>query len=338
MTLLVAPDYGTVMRVRTSERKDFMRCRQKWWWAYVDRLQPKERKFALGFGDLIHQALAIYYPPGVKRGPHPIEPFRELWAKHGEGLYGMRDDEEEWVHGKELGEEMLVGYVEHYGPEPDLEIIAPEQSFQIIIEDSETGAILCEYVGQMDAVARVKIGDKYWIVLLEHKTTKSIPNTNIYLALDEQASSYWTYGPDWMRDQGILGPKEDLDGVLFNHLRKAKPDLRDQDAQGRYLNKDGSVSKKQPAPLYLREPVRRTAAQRANTMRRVEWQVWEMAGAKEGLVPIYKHPTGDCRWDCQFKHLCELHELGADWEDYKDAMFTVWDPYAAHELEAEARK
>lgn len=337
MSLLVAPDYGMEMVVRTSERKDFMRCRQKWWWAYVDRLSPRERKFALGFGDLIHQAMAAYYIPGSKRGPHPVEIFRVLWAEHGEGLYGQFDDEREWMKGEDLGVEMLVGYVDFWGPEPDIHIIAPEQSFQIYIEDSQTGERLATYVGQMDAVARIKLGGKWKLMLLEHKTTKSIPNSNIYLELDEQASSYWAYGPDWMRSVGILGKNEDLDGVLFNHLRKALPDLRPQDEQGRYLNQNGTVSKKQPPPLYHRDPVYRNSAQRANTMARVEWQVWEMQGAKEGEVPIYKHPTGDCRWDCQFKHMCELHERGADWEDYRDAMYTKWDPYAAHELEAEAR-
>src|ERR687883_286790 len=98
------------MIVRTSERRDFKTCRQKWYWAYVDCLTPMQVRPALGFGDLVHQALAIYYPPGIKRGPHPAGTFEKLYkqfvSEHGV-LYMKVVDDEPAEDAYDLGMEML---------------------------------------------------------------------------------------------------------------------------------------------------------------------------------------------------------------------------------------
>jgi len=36
--------------------------------------------------------------------------------------------------------------------------------------------------------------------------------------------------------------------------------------------------------------------------------------------------------------MCELHEVGADWESVRDATMTTWDPYSVHEIEEEGKR
>lgn len=315
--------------VRTSERRDWMDCNQRWWWAYVEGLKSIDSKPALAFGDLIHQALAAYYIPGKKRGPYPVDTFLELFAEHGENLFGFKDENLDFNEPEELGCEMLANYVEWATPlDKHLEIIAPEQAFQVDIFDSETDDYLCTYVGQLDAVVRDHKSKR--LGFLEHKTTKAIPPP-YWLPMDEQAGSYWAFAPDWLRDQGWLGPNEDMDFILYNFLKKMKKDPRPTNELGQCLNGDGSVSKRQPGPLFHREMVYRNAEMRNAMITRVEWQVQMMKWQREGKLPVLKSPDGDCRWKCQFKDMCHLHEMGQDWEALRDAMFVRWKPYEAHD-------
>lgn len=314
------------LMVRTSERRDFARCPQRHWWGYVECLKPNNNAPALAFGDLIHQALAIYYPPGKKRGPHPAEAFVEIWEKYGESIYGVYDDEGTFQNAFDLGCEMLLNYVKEYeDSDKAFEIIAPEQTFQIDVYD-EQGNYLFTYVGTADALVRnirtKKIG------LFEHKTTAGLPPRQ-WLAMDEQAGSYWTFTPDWLRKQGVLTKKQDLDFILYNFLRKGMEDTRKKNAAGQRLNKNGSVSKRQPNPLFYRELVYRTEHARQALRERAVGQVQLMSMVRSGALPILKNPTDDCKF-CPYKDMCELHEAGADWEQYRDAMFHTWNPYEAH--------
>ena len=206
-------------------------------------------------------------------------------------------------------------------------MIAPEQTFQIDIYDSETGDYICTYVGTVDAIIRnirtMKIG------LFEHKTSKGLP-PDYWLPMDEQGGSYWAMTPPWLREHGILKPGEDLDFILYNFLKKKMADTRKKNEAGLSLNLNGEVSKNQPGPLFYRELVYRNPEARNALISRVEWQAVEMQWVREGVLPVLKNPTKDCRWDCQFKDMCELHENGADWEAFRDAMFHTWAPYEAH--------
>lgn len=318
--------------IRTSERTTFTRCRQKWWWSYVEGLTPLEVAPALRFGDLVHQSLAAWYKPGAKRGRKPWLTFKKLYTAQLEEMeqFGMYTDEGEWTDAMLLGDAMLRNYVEFYGDDKLIEVIYPEKEFQVDLADPQTDEYICTYVGTFDAIIRdLKTGK---IGLFEHKTAKAI--SLAHLQLDEQAGSYWAFGTDWLRSQGILGKRESLDFILYNFLRKAKPDARPQDREGRYLNQNGTVSKIQPAPYFVRQIVYRTDNDRRSTMLRIIEQAKEMEACRNGEMAIYKTPTRDCAWDCPFgprSGMCELHEMGSDWEDVRDSVFTYWDPYEHHE-------
>jgi hypothetical protein len=111
------------------------------------------------------------------------------------------------------------------------------------------------------------------------------------------------------------------------------PDARDTDDQGRALNKDGSVSKVQPTPRFVREVVHRTPAEAENIRRRAANEFIEMELVRAGVLAVYKSPGRFTCSFCQFRELCELHESGADWEEFRRLLFQSWEPYSAHEVE-----
>lgn len=359
--------------LRTSERTSYKTCRQAWDWAYNHKLKSIATKPALRFGDLAHQSLQHWYIPGRKRGVLPAVTFEKLYNEQieaGMDEFDIRlDDEEEWANALELGIVMMRGYVDHYGTDDHINVIAPELPFQYDILDSK-GRYLVTYVGQFDLLfedmAKKQIG------LIETKTAAHI--STAHLGLDEQGGSYWTFAPLVLQASGLLKRGRDLDFVLYNFLRKGKPDERPRNEAGIYLNKPtkdqlmeecanrgivlggkrtneamaqalaatgvqvhllGSPSKRQPPPLFHRERTYRDTIDRQRLMRRVEMEAWEMKQVRAGKLPIYKNPR--LTWPdqhcnaCQFRDMCEVHETGGDWKAIRDATMTTWDPYEAHD-------
>lgn len=224
--------------IRTSEFTTYEACKWQWDRAFNDKMKPIREKPALRFGSLIHEALELRYPVGTKRGPHPAETFERLFEEEEESIEGFYDAEGEWADACELGIDMLNGYVDEYGEDEEWEVIASEMTFQVPVYDPLTGELLFYYVGTMDGVwkhrrtKRTRVND--------YKTTSGDPvkEAQAKYALDPQSTSYWTWGCDFLIQEGILPAREveEMDGMLYTFLKKAKKDLRPQNAEGLYLN------------------------------------------------------------------------------------------------------
>jgi Zierdtviridae exonuclease len=318
--------------VRTSERASFLTCRQQWWWSYVEHLRAQQTTGALVFGDLVHQALAIYYKPGRKRGPAPAGTFERLYTELTEDPEGLWDpDLEGKVSLLELGIDVLTRYVEHWEMiDSEYEVISSEQTFQVPI-----GKIMGRkvwYVGTIDGVWKHLPSGK--LRFAEHKTATEI--SNAALPMNEQVGAYWAYGPRWLRRKGILKSGEKLDGIIYNWLRKSiKPAADNFDELGRRLNKDGSISKRQPSPYFRRELTFRGQFEADRVHQRVRDQTWDMLVARaDPEHNVYKNPGPqffpNCKF-CGFRDMCELHETGNDWQAYRDHAYGTWNPYDAHE-------
>jgi hypothetical protein len=178
---------------------------------------------------------------GRKRGPHPRKIFekvfkedaakQEKWMRQGK-LFNP--DTEEWMDMRELGCTLLDEYVEHYGSDENWEVLATEHAFHAPVYDSRD-KLLFVYVGVVDLIVK----DHYnnFVGLVDHKTTRDDPTKKgDALVLDEQTSAYWAHGQDAMRAAGLL--KRELDGIIFNFLKKGKPDERPVNELGQPLNKD----------------------------------------------------------------------------------------------------
>lgn len=319
--------------IRTSERTMFVKCRQHWWWSYKERRKPIEQwSKALVFGDMVHQALAAYYIPETrnkrKRGPHPAETFTKLYdVMDADGkAFNVRTDDEFWVSARDLGQEMMENYVTTWAEaDKSIVVIEPEMPFQYDITDPLSGEYLCTYVGTTDALVYDLRTARYG--LLEHKTAASISTSHLFM--DEQASTYWCIVPRWLRENGIIKPDQEFDFMLYNFLRKGKSDPRPVNNLGQSLNRDGTVSKSQPPPLFHRELLYRGKAEQENTYERIIQQVKEMNLVREGKMPHYKAPSKDCSW-CEWKDLCEMHETGSDWKELRKEMTKKWEPYEVH--------
>jgi hypothetical protein len=347
--------------VRTSERGNWKRCRWLWDQNYNLRLKPIQESPALRFGTLVHEALEVRYPPGKRRGEHPARAFEKIYArnlKEAEDEWGTFADDE-WVDALDLGVYMLEGYVDKYGKDEEWEVIASEMTFQVpvyldlslltdqnklligllglpeaVLEGKEP---LFYYVGTMDGVWKNR--QDGGVRVTDYKTTKNdaIKEGQGKLKLDEQGTAYWTWGCDWLISEKILKPRdrEALDGMLYTFLRKAKRDNREQDAEGYYLNLDGSRSAKQPSPRFHRELIYRSESERDKARARVINEVLEMMLVRAGFLEAYKNPdtgsNGHCGW-CPQRDVCELHEAGADWETLSEVTMVEWDPYDAHEI------
>lgn len=320
-----------IVLLRNSERSSYRRCRLKWHWSYNLRLGPMREKGALAFGTMCHVALAEYYPPGYKRGPHPALTFERLYNEHPQ-TFSQWDEEGNKIPALELGIAMLNGYVEAYGKDDHIDIIQPEMPMAIDVYDKNSKYV-CTWVGRSDAVYRNRAKKRRPVGLLEHKTAKTIEDeVRINTGYGDQGLGYWWAANNYLRHEGLIPEDVELEHVLFNWLRKALPDDRPKDAAGQALNKDGSVSKRQPRPLFHRWPLEFGEGELDTINRRIRAEAWEMQQVRKGKAPLYKNPTMNCKWDCAFKEACELHEMGADWESVLELEFQPWDPYSDHEI------
>lgn len=330
---------GRKQLVRTSERSAFKKCRWAWDLSFNQGLRQRRDAPVLRFGTLIHEALAEWYVPGRKRGRDPVAAFLKFYerdvAAAGEfviyGDDGSPDANETWLTAKDLGVEMLEMYLEHYGDDRDWKVLATEQTFKVPVRHPRTGRVLFYYVGTLDLIMEEISKGRIWI--WDHKTTVAI-NLKA-LGLNEQFGSYWAFGTEWIEKQGLLTNRQfkDLSGLMVNYLRRARKDDRPRNEMGQSLNKDGSVSKKQQAKVFHREPTWRTMDDRERVRRRAmnDWREMEMV--KEGRLANDKSPSIFNCPSCPWLDACELHETGSDWEFFLDRTTEGYDPYSAHEIE-----
>lgn len=241
------------------------------------------------------------------------------------------DREPEWIEAVALGEQMLLGYHEHWGGDPDWDVVNTEEAFQIQIpsplDNDDIVAIFCSTFDGVYWDRRLK-----QFRLMEHKTAAAVQTG--YLDQDDQGGAYWAVADQVLHHKGILEAKQHISGIEYNFLRKAKPDDRPRNDDGMALNKDGSVSKNQPAPLFVRKPVKRTPKQQRIQIGRIGSEVAAMNMFRSGALKLYKNPTRDCSWDCSFYEMCKLHDSGADWKEFRAIAYNVQDPYADHRKSA----
>lgn len=305
--------------VRTSERGTFKRCRFKWWLEFEDRVKPKVDVPPLRFGTLVHAALAAYYKPGIRRGPKPAETFEKLYlqdlADVGED-YDTVTLSERWDDAADLGIVMLERYYARYHPDDEWKVLVTEYPFQTIINRPypRQNEPWLYYTGILDGVWENRRDGRK--VIPDHKTTAAI-NTG-YLVMDDQATSYWTFGVDALIRNGLLAPdgSEELHGILFNFLRKASRSDKALDPEGFVRNKPkkidyiaalggkrgfdpkwkleameafakvakvkvlGEISKVQPAPYHARVPIWRSYYERDGLRKRILAEIVDMEAVR----------------------------------------------------------
>lgn len=315
--------------LRTSERQAFKRCRQRHQWGSVEGLRSPRSKPALEFGTIIHDCMQVFYQPGRKRGPRPATTFKKLIKEHGDFKMAEYDEHDNKTarDASELGLAMMEAYYEEYGDDEDIAIIAPEMPFRTRLTDA--GGKPFWYVGRFDALG-------IWIptdtpFIFEHKTGSEQLKSMLWG--DEQTSSYWAFAPGYIRAlqradmlRKFKGTLE-LEMMLFNFMAKRMPDDRPMNSEGLRLNKNGTVSKRQPKEQFERIEAHRDEDDRKSVIKRIKQEMYEIRLVREGKLPVYKNFTKDCSWDCAFRDMCELHETRSDWRSFRNQMYEASDGY-----------
>jgi hypothetical protein len=323
--------------MRTSERAGLRRCFWQHGLVWEQGWRPNRPKTALWLGTGIHIALAKFYCyPGFDRGPHPADTF-EAWAENEvRATWYQEDADDERIKSGDavqMGIDMLEQYIEFYGDDTDLEILAREQDFQVLIPalaGSHKGEPYVEYDGTWDGAIRFRKSRQ--VAVFEHKTTTGIGNRD--LALDDQAGSYLLVAYEVLREMGAINSREEIAGIYYNFLRKAFRDERPQDADGLRLNKDGTVSKRQPEKLFMRHMEVRFPQEHNNQMKRIVQEAWLRNELRAGRIPRIKNtitlPGPNACKSCPVYEVCRAHEQGGDWRALLEAGYHQEDPYAAH--------
>jgi len=231
--------------IRTSDRKTFRQCRQKWDFTSPIRhnLEPIRTDSNLSFGIAIHVGLESYYDPDFWNQPDEVKTNRAVMSfldSRAEQRKAERDamdpvQQEEFDELTELGKGML-SYYGQWAPIHDrFTPVEVEYKFQIPIKipaglhvsslfnrldgfSSDRNDNLMYlgtpvmYEGRIDVLLRDE-DDALWI--MDHKTTSRLDSGTAHLDVDPQVASY-----AWAAQQ-ITG--DYVAGVIYNQLRKSVP-------------------------------------------------------------------------------------------------------------------
>lgn len=318
--------------VRSSERKTYKRCQKKWFWEWRRGLVPKAASFgALELGTWYHTGQQRWYGKGLTRHGSFAEHVNITALASIELARRQRAPEhilEEADRLAVLGVAMAEAYETHYGMDEELFVLGTEVPLEFTFPNDH-GKPLAIHKLKPDLIFRDPDGG-VWIK--ETKTAASIRTG--HLVIDDQARPYGAMGELALMKAGILSPTKRLKGVMYCFSRKALPDEREMNSEGKYLNKDGSVSKRQPPPLFERKPITMTHAQKRITLQRVRNETCEVTLTALELRTKQLHPnllnkTPDytCPKTCQFFDICVAEENGGDIRDMERLMFTRRDPY-----------
>lgn len=317
--------------LRTSERKDWRRCPWLWEQTWLNSMRPIRPPTWSWFGTAWHVAMATRYQIGRKRGSlaDMISAFEGSVGSFKGRVYAELDEatEQEYYDATELGKQMMIGYVDQYGKEPEWDVIHTEQPFQIDVpHPTKPGKTVVVYCGTWDLAARHRLTKEIW--LWDHKSAQSIPQPR-FLDMDDQAGSYLWVAKEVLVHKGILSKKDHIEGIVFNYAMKKPADPRPTDSLGRSLNQDGSISMRQPAARFMRYHTYRTEAQNVAQAHRVMQEARVMDLQRRGKLPIWKNPTQECN-RCKLFDACELHERGDEWEGLFRSQYKSDDVYADH--------
>jgi hypothetical protein len=285
---------------------------------------------ALDLGTWYHEAMAARY---TAPGDHPAVSYHfervATLAVTTARLNGISETQIEAAKElRMLGWQMAKAYDLHYGDDPDVTPIVAEIPLEFEITDDK-GKVIALHKLKPDLVYADQRGD---IWLMEHKTAKSIRLG--HLPIDDQARPYVAMAELALRNAGVLGRSDKFRGVMYNFSRKAVPDDRPKDAQGRYLNKNGSVSKSQPPPYFIRHPVELSRASKLSALRRLQMEARVITDTTQLIradpsqhVHLLKTPHSSCTRFCDFFTMCVLEEQGGDVKEMERSMYFRENPY-----------
>lgn len=320
--------------IRSGERVTYKRCQRKWYYAWRLGLVPRQASFGpLELGTWMHYALATWYGLGGYRRQGELA--EHLWQAflqaHSDAIRAGAPEHllEKARELAELGVEVAKAYQRFWGEDGEIYVLAAEVPLEFEITYEREQRIAAIHRLKPDLVFRDPDGGVW---LMEHKTAAQIGIG--HLSIDDQARPYGVMAERALRKLGIIKAHQEFKGIKYNFLRKALPDMREVNAAGKYLNKNGTVSKRQPTPQFLRHPVTLTKPAKIRALRRIQQETCEVTDMAELVRSRRLHPSAlnitphkSCPKLCDYFSICEMEENGLPTADAIRAMFVRRNPY-----------
>lgn len=316
--------------IRQSERVDFKRCMKKWFWRWRMGLVPKRQEYgALLLGTWMHTALEWRYTKPEKGSLFHWFDLASLNGLNEARAANIPDFELQKAQDlRDLGLGMAHGYDRKYGDDNDIRPIGAEIPLEYDIVDTD-GSVLARHRLKPDLLYR-NPQNEIW--LLENKTAKQIALE--HLPIDDQARGYAAMSEKALRDAGYLRRNEHVKGVMYNFLRKIMPDERPTNEKGQALNKNGSVSKTQRVPEFVRHPVVLGVPAKRQALQHIHREAIFITGLTRDLrnrrtapEDLMKTPHKNCPKLCEFFTMCVVEEQGGDIREMQRSMYVRRNPY-----------
>lgn len=312
------------MRISVTSRNIFRSCKRKWYFQFIDKMQPIQESPALWFGSAIHKALEKYY----------LDPQRRLTtALNGWNIYLDEHPlrEADWAEElKLLGPNMLENYYLYDKTTPLPPTRRVEQKYVIPILHPRSRV----YTGH-DLVAMIDLetaNEDGTTDIVDHKTAKIIQQ-NGGLDVDDQMTAYayvyWrTYNelprqivyntlaktergdPDILKDGGLSRNKSQKT-TYERYLRTVQYNKLPMSEYAEVL--DALKAK----PVVVRQTTTRNMNEIFTFEQNLFYEIEEMTRASRSFHAAFPSPSAfGCTW-CSHLMLCKAHNDGSDVEYIK---------------------
>ncbi len=311
--------------VSYSSINTFKRCRQKWKYAYIEKLKPLVPPKARDLGKLIHACISSFYTHG------DIETALDEYKKEVRTRPIFNEEVEVLIERAEKAKNIVTRYFYIYGKE---DVLETELDFIFSLPTPKGNPSHTKVKGYIDRLQRDEDG-RLWLV--ETKTTSRIPDFD-RITLDEQISLYLL---------GALSLGLNVSGLIFDVVVTrvpSKPKLlksgrisfagiitdyytavKTIEEEGKDLSDyEEELEKLKKGSYYFkREKIYRNKEHLENIKRELYNTVRDMRNCYRDTSFIYRNPTQDCIWDCSYRDLCIAEITGGDTEAIRESDFII---------------
>jgi hypothetical protein len=328
----LAANYYTI---RPWEREHFARCRRAWDLSARERQnwEPKLPARVFDFSEAVHDALAVYYFPGmwdwnrVIVRPLATEGFLKSMRRQREFYTGATgaplspEQEADWENHIEAGRSMLEAYYDWAAEVDRFSSVQVETLFDVTVPDpaSPTHGLLTSggrginYRLRVDMVA-VDEHELYWLV--DHRVVMGDWPDLDHLMLDEQILTR-----AWAWELGFLAR---VSGTIHNELRLPSPG--EPDPAGRapvsgeleVIDRGSRLVRQQSDGRFRRTQIPRGRAEIEGAGARVAAEAQAMTGRD---VAIYPTPADGLCAACLYRPPCLALMQGDDPEPVLQASY-----------------
>jgi hypothetical protein len=306
--------------VRPRESRLFRQCRRAWDFDARERqdLELTEPAQVFDFGEAIHDALDVYYFPGMWEWnreilrPLAVAGFEKSMRRQRATYAAARDLSAEqvgdWEQHLELGADLLERYFEWALENDRFTPIQVATQFDVVVPDpadADSGLVTPDGRGIQ---CRVKIDmaviddhELYWLV--EHRIITDAAWADLdQLRLDEQALTR-----SWAWQLGFLTT---LEGTIHNELRATRPDpAHTSEVAVRAIPGPGGIVTQRSTGSFCRTHIPRTEVE---IERRGVAIASEMLEMTDPALRIYPNPSWEHCSTCAHRPPCLAINQGLD--------------------------